>query len=81
MPFESLPVELVEEIAEHLAADYRIGSLAALNVTCKWIRDVTTPILFRTVILVRRDPGTVEARSLTLQCVDGIPPEGCKHTR
>jgi hypothetical protein len=51
MALDCLPVELVVKISEHLAASYTLGSLAALNMTSRWIREVTLPVLFRTVIL------------------------------
>jgi hypothetical protein len=52
----ALPSELLTEIAEHLASAYALGSLADLNVVCRRIRRETSPTLYRSLILVRRDP-------------------------
>lgn len=52
----ALPSELLTEIAEHLASAYALGSLANLNVGCRRIYQLTSPILNRSLILVRRDP-------------------------
>jgi hypothetical protein len=55
-PMQSLPVELIQEVAQHLASTFSHRSLAALNVTSHWFRKATPPILFRTVTLVTQGP-------------------------
>jgi hypothetical protein len=80
MVFDSLPVELVTEISEYLAASYSFGSLAGLNATCKWIQEATLPILYRTVILLRRK---VDGRN-DLKGWKDVGQSllgGCQHTR
>jgi hypothetical protein len=55
-PVAKLPEELLVEVAEHLAATHSLASLAAINVTCRSIHHHTLPVLFRSLILVTRDP-------------------------
>jgi hypothetical protein len=54
--FASLPEELVVEIAEHLANSYALASLASLNATCRATNGATLSLLYRSLILVTRDP-------------------------
>jgi hypothetical protein len=44
-----LPTELVAVIAEFLAGDLALGSLAQLNLTTRAIHQETLPVLFETV--------------------------------
>lgn len=81
MALLSLPIELIDEISEHLASDHCSGSLAALNVTCKWLRGATLPILFRTVVLVRRAPNGLTESPVRLYRNKGVLPEGCRYTQ
>lgn len=73
--FASLPEELVLEIAEHLTAEYALGSLASLNVTCRTTREATLSTLYRSLILVTRDPkGFAEQeRELELDEARAVP--------
>lgn len=52
----ALPAELLIEIAEQLAATYSGASLASLNASCRRFHEATLPVLFRSLILVTRDP-------------------------
>jgi hypothetical protein len=62
-----LPEQLLVEVAEHLAATHTLASLAAFNVTCRSIHHHTLPVLFRSLILVTRDPeGYVELERAAL---------------
>ena len=69
------PAELLIEIAEQLAATYRLATLASLNITCRRIHDATLPVLFRSMILVTRDPeDSVEVeREITVTEEDEMP--------
>jgi hypothetical protein len=77
----TLPSELVVEISEHLTASSSFGSLASFNITCKWIREATLPILYRKVILFRQNGAAAGEGHLRwgrdMSCI----PEGCKYTR
>lgn len=46
----SLPLDIFGLIAKHLVAQDLHGSCAALNLTCKAVRDETTPILWKRVV-------------------------------
>lgn len=45
-----LPTELIVTIAELLAGDLALGSVAKLNLACRAIHQETLPVLFDTVV-------------------------------
>lgn len=82
MSLIALPAELVSEISEYLASSYSLGSLAALNASSRNIHDTTLPVLYRSLVLVRRDPGGCAEEETPLQFVaGGIVPVGFQYTK
>ncbi|KAJ9091488.1 hypothetical protein QFC21_007188 [Naganishia friedmannii] len=53
---EALPWELLVEISEHLSASFSLGSLASFNITCRQAYEATLSVLYRSLVLVGRDP-------------------------
>jgi hypothetical protein len=79
---DSLPAELLGEIVDHLASTYSLGSLASLNVSCNYLRRLTLPVLYRSLILVRRDKKSfVELDVPPPMRKDQPVPEGYRHVR
>jgi hypothetical protein len=82
MSLSALPAELISEISEYLASAYSLGSLAALNASSRELRDSTLPVLYRSLVLVRRDPGGCAEEELPLPFVaGGTVPVGFQHTK
>jgi hypothetical protein len=53
LPF---PPELFEIIGEFLAGEFKLGSLASLNVTNRLLHKATSPVLWTTVTLDNANP-------------------------
>lgn len=73
LPF---PPELFTVIAEFLAGQFKLGTLASLNVTCRLIREATNTVLWTTVTL---DAGTPNWNIPSLK--RRLPPVKALHTR
>jgi hypothetical protein len=77
-----LPAELLIEIAEQLAATYRLATLASFNTACRRIHDATLPVLFRSMILVTRDPeDSVEVERATTVTEEDDKPKSWQHVK
>jgi hypothetical protein len=82
MSLDALPDELVIEIAEHLTSMYSHGSLASLSQTSRHFRDVTTPTLYRTLILFETEHRILQETSVYAFTAEGERmPDGWRHTR
>jgi hypothetical protein len=82
MSLSALPAELIGEISEYLASAYSLGSLAALNASSRDFRHSTLPILYRSLVLVRRDPGGCAEEESPLPFAEGeTVPVGFQHTK
>lgn len=82
MSLSDVPDELLIDIAEHLASEYKHRSLADLNQASRRLRDVTLSVLYRTVILFRTDPDRLEEDEVLVPIGEGdVVPEAWKHTR
>lgn len=80
--FASLPEELVVEIAEHLANSYALASLASFNATCRSAHGATLSLLYRSMILVTRDPEGFAERERELVLDEEKPvPQGWKFVK
>jgi hypothetical protein len=80
--FGSLPPELVVEVAEQLVASFSLGSLASLNAVSRLLHTITLSILYRSLILVTRDPEGFEEREKDVMIEEGMAiPEGWKYTK
>lgn len=82
MSLNGLPDELIIEIAERLTWTYSHGSLANLNQISLRFRDVTTPTLYRSLILFQTDSQTMVEKDIENPIGEGQPiPDGWKHTQ
>lgn len=80
--FASLPPELLVEIAEQLAASHSLGSLAAFSAVSQQLRTISHNILYRSLILVARDPDGFKEREKDVMIEEGMAiPEGWKFTK
>ncbi|KAJ9091776.1 hypothetical protein QFC21_007079 [Naganishia friedmannii] len=75
-----LPVELFDEIAEHLASSYSLGTLASFNITSRETHTSTLRSLYRSLILVTRDPQGIEEWEKPLPLGASVP-QGWKYTQ
>lgn len=53
---QTLPAELLHEIARGLAWSYSLDSVPSFNATCRHIYQTTLPALYRKLILLKSDP-------------------------
>jgi hypothetical protein len=82
MSLNGLPDELIIEIAERLTWTYSHGSLANFNQTSRLFRDVTAPMLYRSLILFQTDSQTMEEKDIEEPIAEGQPtPDSLKHTQ
>jgi hypothetical protein len=61
-----LPAELFGVIAEFLAGDFKLGSLANLNVANRLIQGATSAVLWTTITLDTIKPGWIQALKIEL---------------
>jgi hypothetical protein len=75
MSLGALLAELISEISKYLASTYSLGSLAAFNASSRNAHHTTLPVLYRSLVLVRRDPGgcAEEETSLRFEELETIP--------
>jgi hypothetical protein len=82
-----LPVDIYGVIAEFLAGAFAFGTLANLNVADHGIRDVTTPVLYETLLLDREldweryRSGRIEGTGLVAFYTDLPSKSSLKHTK
>lgn len=82
MSLSALPAELIGDISEYLASTYSLGSLAALNAASRNLRLPTLPILYRSLVLVRREPGGCAEEETPLRLDErGTIPVGFQYTK
>jgi hypothetical protein len=82
MSLSVLPAELVSEISEYLASTYSLGSLAAFNASPRIIHHGTLPVLYRSLVLVRRDSGGCAEEETALRFDErGTIPVGFQYTK
>jgi hypothetical protein len=67
---QTLPEELLNEIALELSASHSLGTLASLNATCQHIHLATLPAFYRKLILFKREPGGVKQRAVPVLLED-----------
>jgi hypothetical protein len=80
--FASLPPELLVEVAEQLAASHSLGTLASFNAVSQQLRTISHDILYRSLILVTRDPDGFKEREKDVMIEEGMAiPEGWKFTK